>query len=205
MGGMPRFLIVEDQAVMARALDRFFQLYGETRVVSSGHAAVDALREPQTAWSGAVIDWKLDSDDGLEVVREARRLHPTVPILVLTAFVEPECINEVHALGAQYACKPVPRENLRAFVERSVAHSGGDPLERCVAELAREHGLSPREAEILAAAVQGMSRSEVATQLGVRESTVKTLVRRLLAKTGYPNMRVLVGDVMASALARARG
>ncbi|MCY1076011.1 response regulator transcription factor [Archangium lansingense] len=56
-----------------------------------------------------------------------------------------------------------------------------------IARLAREAGLTPREASILDALSRGRSHKEVATELGVAYFTVTTHVRNLFLKLGVNN------------------
>lgn len=68
-----------------------------------------------------------------------------------------------------------------------------DPLMLCF--FARSHGLTPAEEQVLAILCQGFSAPEVATQLNVAVSTVRSHVRSLCAKTHSNGVRALVGQV----------
>lgn len=60
---------------------------------------------------------------------------------------------------------------------------------------ARTHGLTPSEEQVLAILCQGFSAPEIATQLDVAVSTVRSHVRSLCAKTQSNGVRALVGQV----------
>lgn len=80
-----------------------------------------------------------------------------------------------------------------ASVARSVPTPGQAPLSRL------RGALSPREGDVLGALAAGASHAEVATQLGVRPTTVSTHLMRL-----YRRLGVSGPDVRAAAIAQAR-
>jgi DNA-binding CsgD family transcriptional regulator len=60
---------------------------------------------------------------------------------------------------------------------------------------ARTHGLTPSEEQVLSILCQGYSAPEIAEQLNVAVSTVRSHVRSLCAKTHCNGVRALVGQV----------
>ncbi len=68
------------------------------------------------------------------------------------------------------------------------------------AELSRRHSLTPAEARAVLALVDGGGLSTVADRLGVRLSTVRTLIQRAYAKTGTHRQSELVRLIMAPAI-----
>ena len=60
---------------------------------------------------------------------------------------------------------------------------------------ARSHGLTPTEEQVLSILCQGFSAPEIAAQLNVAVSTVRSHVRSLCAKTHSNGVRALVGQV----------
>jgi len=71
------------------------------------------------------------------------------------------------------------------------------PAADCVSLFARKYDLTDRQAEILAALLEGGTSKEIARRLFVTEATVKFHVHNILAKTGFRNRAEL-----AAALAR---
>jgi DNA-binding CsgD family transcriptional regulator len=68
-----------------------------------------------------------------------------------------------------------------------------DPVMLCF--FARTHGLTPSEEQVLAILCQGYSAPEVARQLNVAVSTVRSHVRSMCTKTHSNGVRTLVGQV----------
>lgn len=58
----------------------------------------------------------------------------------------------------------------------------------------REHGLSPRESEVLRLVLLGKDNQNMASEMSLALSTVKVHVHNILRKTGNPNRRVLIHD-----------
>jgi two-component system copper resistance phosphate regulon response regulator CusR len=78
-----RVLIVEDDEPLARFLQREFSVRYAATVVHDGE---QALAEIELASCDLLItDLNLPKMDGLELLRKVRRLHPSLPVMVLTA------------------------------------------------------------------------------------------------------------------------
>lgn len=73
-----------------------------------------------------------------------------------------------------------------------------DHIENRLPAYAEAHGLSKREREILALAVQGKSNREIAGELYLAEGTVKTHLHNIMKKCGLPNREELRKDFWAS-------
>lgn len=54
--------------------------------------------------------------------------------------------------------------------------------------LARKHGLTPTESEVLEAFVEGCDRAELAAELGVSDNTMRSHVRAVCRKMDVPNL-----------------
>ena len=195
--GDHRFLLVEDEPVVARAMSAFFRRYGD---VTTAQDVAEARRYlgARVAFSGLVVDWKLPDGDGLDVIRAAREQDPRVPILMLTAFLDADCINEVHALRAEYVAKPASRRNLEKFADRATGRIGEEDIGQIVRAFRHRHGLANAEERILRLTLSGTPRGELALRLGVTENTVKTTIRRLLRRAKQPNLDALRARAMST-------
>lgn len=96
----------------------------------------------------------------------------------------------LRAGAAGYLAKSADAETLVAAIERvhrgeAVRPEGGDVDEPAVGTWpGEEHGLSPREAEVLALICQGLSNQEITERAFIGLNTVKTYIRSLYAKIG---------------------
>jgi two-component system response regulator HydG len=114
-----RALIADDVVDMAQTIANELTAAGfDTEVVDGGAAAVDRFgKEPADV---VVTDLRMKSVDGLDVLGAIKRLDPTVPVVIMTAFGGVESAVEAMRRGAfHYITKPFALESLRQLVERA--------------------------------------------------------------------------------------
>lgn len=111
-------------------------------------------------------------------------------VVVFSWNVQPELVSRAWETGiAGYIAKTVSAEELVDLIER--VH-GGERVSPPVADLpgtfgswpGREHGLTDREAEIMALITQGYSNDEIARHVYLGVNTVKTHIRKAYRKIG---------------------
>lgn len=196
----PHLLIADDDEGLARMLKRFYERR-HRRPITLTHSVADALAliEGDTPWCGAVFDFHFPDGDGLALL-EAFCRRTTMPALMLTATNDPNVINRVLALGANYAVKPVPDESLEGFASKlAEAEKNSTAVELAVAGLARENRLTAAELRLLTAMTDGVQRDDLPARLGVADSTIKTQIRSLANKLGGHT----IADVLRAVLDRA--
>ncbi|ABK18941.1 two component, sigma54 specific, transcriptional regulator, Fis family [Syntrophobacter fumaroxidans MPOB] len=112
MRKMDKILIVDDDEGLVHFLTRFFSRK-EYEVLScnSGTAALEAVgREP---FDLILLDYKMPGKNGLETLKEIRRLQVKTPIIVMTAYGTMDTAIEAMKLGAyDYLLKPFDRNGL---------------------------------------------------------------------------------------------
>jgi len=197
---MGRFLIVEDDELLARVFTR--ELGGAERViVARTIEEASQIYRTDEELLGAVVDICLPDGSGLDVVRDLKAEEPALPVLVVTGSIEHTAINETQRMGAEFVAKPACRDNLRAFAKRAnwARQSSSDVLASFRQRFCDAHKLTPRESELLDLSLRGVRRRGLAAALGVTEATVKQHVHSLLLKTTYDTLADLVADVLREA------
>jgi DNA-binding NarL/FixJ family response regulator len=193
-----RVLVADDQA-MVRAGFRML-LSGEPgiEVVGEARTGLEAVREAVRERPSVVLmDIRMPELDGIEATRRILAADPTARVLVLTTFDLDEYVYAALRAGASgFVLKDDPPEQLITAV-RTVA--AGDALlspavtKQVIAHFthlpdptppAALHELTGRERDILRLVAGGLSNAEIAQQLWIGETTVKTHVGHILTKLG---------------------
>ena len=198
-----RILVVDDQALVRTGFRMILDAEPGFEVVGEAGDGQEALdRAAELAPDIVLMDIRMPVLDGVEATRRLAGPevdHP-VQVLILTTFDLDEYVYDALRAGASgFLLKDTPPEELVAAV-RVVA--AGDALlapsvtQRLVAEFARSappvpaspppalDDLTDREREVLTLVARGRSNAEIATELYVGETTVKTHVGRVLMKLG---------------------
>jgi RNA polymerase sigma factor (sigma-70 family) len=198
MTELVRVLVADDDDLMRAGLkavlssDPAIELVGEA---ADGRTAIEQVRA--LAPDVVLMDVRMPDLDGIAATRELTATATAAKVLMLTTFEEDEYIFGGLAAGAAgFLLKRTSPEELIAAIHTVAA--GGSLLSpsvtrRVITEMAlaprrderareRLDALTPREQEVLALIGRGLSNGEIATELVVEESTVKTHVKRILQK-----------------------
>ena len=101
----------------------------------------------QAHFFAILADLKLPDGEGHTLAKDARDRRQPIPLMVVTAYDEPEAINECFLQGIPFARKPEATRCIESFLER-IAEADTDRgrrMARAVAVLAAERGLRPYE------------------------------------------------------------
>jgi DNA-binding NtrC family response regulator len=115
-----RILIVEDDEIFLRPLQRTLEVAGyDVVVAASGEEAIDCLKAEDVDL--VLTDKRLPGMDGVELVRRLRAESPDLAVVVLTAYGTIESAVEAVRLGAaDYLVKPVEAAELLIVVRRAI-------------------------------------------------------------------------------------
>ena len=161
--------IVEDDAQVRASLAKLIDSSPGFRCVSRHGNAEVALQEiPKVKPDVTLMDINLPGINGVECARRLKPQLPATQIIMLTVYQNTEHIFNALAAGATgYLLKQTPPNELLAAI-RDV-HAGGSPMsghiarkivqsfQQSAASLAEAESLSPREAEVLGFAGEGIS------------------------------------------------
>lgn len=132
-------------------------------------AAVDVL----------LLDLRLGTDFGLRALQERSAHLPAV--VIVTSYDYPQYVDAALRLGAAgYVLKTAPIAELLDAIRAAAAGR----LAFGVRPGAPGTRLSPRERDVVAAVVDGLSNDEIATRLEIAPKTVESHLRRLFERLG---------------------
>jgi DNA-binding NarL/FixJ family response regulator len=186
-----RTLIIESQALFAKALAQVLSLDPSIEVVGDAATVTEAY---VTSTRPDII--LIDIDGGLidlnEAVTSSRKALPNVKICTLSMHLQPDVMQRCLNAGVDgYIVKDVsPNEFMRAIKSVASGETYVDP--RIAGRLLRRRSspqrypdpcdLSMREVEVVRLIVAGMSNKEISSNLHLSEKTIKNHVSRIFTK-----------------------
>ena len=194
-----RVLVADDQTLVRTGFRVILEAEGDIEVVAEADTGIEAIRLAQLAGPDVILmDIRMPGLDGLAATEEILR-HPDPPtIVVLTTFDQNEYVyRALHAGAAGFLLKDAPSSRLIAAVR--AAATGDSLIEPSITRRLVERFIAPvepaglpdeltslteRERDVLRLVARGLSNAEIAAQLVVAETTVKTHVARILTKLG---------------------
>lgn len=195
---MIRVVIVDDQALIRDGLRTMLELDGEISVVGEAADGASALDTVQRTRPDLVLmDIRMPGVDGLEATRRLLQRPAGPKVLVLTTYDADEYVLDAMRAGAAgFLLKDLRKGQLvRAVRQAAAGDLVFDPsitkrLIEMVAGRSRARNearsalnqLTNREIEVLKLMARGLTNSELAADLLISESTVKTHVGRILDK-----------------------
>ncbi len=116
-----RILIVDDDPQVLSGLELMFSSNGyETTTAGGGANALEMLRA--ASFDAVLLDVIMRGMDGIEVLREVRRLAPRTAVILISGYAESDRVMEALRTGASdYIVKPCDEEELIARVEQTIA------------------------------------------------------------------------------------
>ena len=208
---MIRLAIADDHPIVREGLRRIVSEDGGLSVAGEAATAHDLFRLLASAAVDLVLlDVSMPGATFIETLRTLRDRHPTVKVLVLSAYPEDQWALRALQCGASgYLTKDHSPEQLVEAIRRVargrryVSESMAERLAGMAVESrtrAPHETLSDREFEVLRALGSGLMVKEVARNLGLSTKTVSTYRARLLEKMGLTSKADLVRYVIAHGL-----
>ena len=199
---MIRILLAEDQAMMRGALAVLLDLEEDLEVVAQVEDGADVVAQAvRLRPDVALLDVEMPGLSGLDAAAHLAEQVPDCKVLIVTTFARPGYLQRAMAAGARgFLVKDGPAEGLADAIRQVVA--GGTVIDPELAGAALRAAVCPltgRERDVLAAAEDGSTVSDIAARLFLSESTVRNYLSSAIGKTGTRN------KTEAALLARRRG
>ncbi|HWG64382.1 MAG TPA: response regulator transcription factor [Streptosporangiaceae bacterium] len=193
-------VVADDQRVIRDGLVTMLAAMAGISVVGTAQDGSEAVSLARQADADVVLmDLRMPGTDGIEATRRLRASRPDTAVVALTTYVDEDLILAALQAGAiGYLTKNARPADIRRAIEAAAAGQtvlAPEVHARLLTAATRQpppgqhlpDGLSPREGEILALVAEGLSNIEIAARAYIGESTVKTHINRIFAKTGSRN------------------
>jgi len=197
---MVTVFVVEDHQLMRDAICTFLSGHEDLHLVGAEADGLTALHKIETAKPDVVLmDIGLPTMNGIEVTRRLKEQMPSVKVVMFTSHDDVEEVKAALASGASgYCLKELSADEILLAV-RSVAQgaawlapkvavavltmlSSSPAVQADEKRAKRISQLSSRELEVLKLLSTGKSNKEIAAELQIGLSTVRTHVEHILQK-----------------------
>jgi DNA-binding NarL/FixJ family response regulator len=183
--------IVDDESQLRQSIVTFVNGSPGFRCVSAYGNAEAALQGlPGDRADVVLMDIHMAGMNGIECVERLKELLPAIQIVMLTVYEDTEQIFKALASGASgYLLKRLNPDKLLEAIRE--VHEGGSPMSHSIARkvVASFHRgaeqselLSPREQTVLECLTKGLAYKQIADQLGISVTTIRSYLRRIYEK-----------------------
>ncbi len=210
-----RILIVDDHEMVRNGLSTMLEREEDFAVIGEAQNGVEAVDKAKSLKPDVVLmDLRMPEMDGVEAMRRIRAEQEDAKFLVLTTFDTDEYIFDAIEAGAKgYLLKDTSREDLFRAVR--TVNRGESLIEPAVVsrvlnrltELSQRSAqgpdhlaLSEREIEVLELMAKGAANKQIAGDLSITESTVKTHVANIFQKLDVSRRTEAVTKAMSQGI-----
>jgi len=187
---MIRVLLAEDQAMVRGALAALLRLEDDISIVAEVERGDDVLPAAlSTRPDVALLDIEMPGQDGLTAAAELHNELPGCRVVMLTTFGRIGYLRRAMSGGAVgFLLKDAPASELAKAIRRvSAGERVLDPALALSALSEGDNPLTPRERDVLAAAVDGATIADIAAKLYLSEGTVRNHLSVAIQKLGGRN------------------
>ena len=207
-----RVLVVDDHPVVRAGVQGMLASHPDFDVVGEAADGEEATRVVAELRPDVVLmDLRMPGVDGVEATKRIREQHPSVQILILTTYeTDEDIVRAIEAGAVGYLLKDSPRDELFRGVH---AAARGEPLlaasvaSRLMGRVRTPPGqpLSPREIEVLTLVAQGRPNKNIAGELYISETTVKTHLAHIFTKLDVDDRTAAVTVALDRGIIRLKG
>ena len=210
-----RILIVDDHEMVRDGLSVMMDREDDFTVVGEAKNGLEAVEQARSLRPDVILmDLRMPEMDGVEAMRQIRAEQDDVKFLVLTTYDTDEYIFDAIEAGAKgYLLKDTSREELfravravnrgESLIEPGVVARLLDRLTHLSRQAAQgpDHlALSERELEVLQLMARGSANKQIAGDLSITESTVKTHVANIFQKLEVSHRTEAVTKAMSQGI-----
>jgi len=209
-----RILIADDHPIVREGLATVLSQEDDIKVVGQASNGSEAVSKAKELHPDIILmDLQMPEMDGVEAMQRIKEEAPDIGIIILTTYDTDDYIFRGIEAGARaYLLKDSPPEEVLKAIR--AVHKGESIIQPRVAsrlldrfsQLSRapapEEGLSQREIEVLQLIAKGAANKEIASQLFIGESTVKTHIIHIFNKLEVKDRTEAVTEAVRKGIIR---
>lgn len=196
-----KLLIVDDQTLMRDGLKTVLSLEKDLEVIGTASNGVEAIKFVEKSPPDVVLlDIRMPEMDGVECIKNIKKMFPNIKVIMLTTFNDEEYIIEALANGASgYILKDIEIEKLiqtirdcaegKTIMPHDVALKLAQGLSKISSNKKKDSStaeldLSERELELASMMVQGFTNKQISMMLHISEGTARNYISTIYSKLG---------------------
>lgn len=206
---MLRILIADDHPIVRRGLKQILYDEPDIAIVGEAESSDEVLEHVRTQnWDAVILDITMPGRGGLDTLEELRRLHPDLPVLMLSIHPEDQYAARAFKAGAAgYMTKEsAPDELIKAI--RKIAKGGRYVSEAFAEKLVARMGVKPpshdilsaREYQVMLMIASGKTLSQIAMEMMLSIKTISTYRTRILEKMQMKSNTEIIHYVIKNSL-----
>ncbi|CAN5352664.1 response regulator transcription factor [soil metagenome] len=205
-----KVIIADDHLLVRQGIRRYLETAEDIEVVgeaSDGRAVLRLVNNGQGDADIVLLDIRMPEMDGLEAARNINESHPSMGIIMLTAYDERQFVVEAVRAGARgYVLKARDAEHLiqtvrlvaagNMVIDPQLVLALADELSPKKGRDRRAESLTAREIEVLQLLAFGNTNRDIAGQLFISTDTVKTHLEHIFEKLGASDRTAAVAEAL---------
>jgi two-component system, NarL family, nitrate/nitrite response regulator NarL len=193
-GQQMRLVLCDDNRLLCEALSSVLQAHGHQVLAIATNAADGIAAVTAHEPDACLLEVRMTRGSGLDAARAIRRSHPDVKIVVLSSLDDPAVLSEAKRAGvAGFLRKDLKTDTILDAL--GVIAAGGTAFGPEYSGFASWRSTSPpredlldtltlREMQVLQRILAGRSTAQMAREMGVATSTLRSYIKNILAKLG---------------------
>lgn len=189
--GAIKVLVVDDQALICDGIAKLLEGERDIEVVGKAYGGQEAIEKAEQLKPDIILmDIRMPEVDGISATRQIKAKNSSIQVIAISVYEEDDLIMQMFRAGAVgYVLKDISLENLINAIKNVYKGTTmiNPRISRKLLNLISTdqkvgEALTPREVEILREVAKGKSNKEIAEELYLSESTVKTHISHIFQK-----------------------